>query len=333
MKKLLVAVLVGAALWSGYWFIGAQKTKSELNNWLAARADEGWQVEVSDFDLAGYPNRFDTTFEDVQLTDPETGWSWSAPFFQLMSLSYQPNHIIAVWPNTQTFATPERRIDIASQKMNASMVVAPSETLDLRRATLIMDDATFASTDGWTTGFRTLNAAIRETEGTPLSYDIAVTADQVQPGEPLRKLLDQGGTLPGIIEGLTVDVVAGFSEPLSKLTIEEARPDITSLTLNKVEGSWGELNIRLAGDLEVSSDGTPTGDIKLNARNWREMIRMAVESGALNESLASSVELGLGLFSGTSGGENSIDVTVSFRSGGMYIGPIPFGDAPKLVLR
>ena len=123
MRKLLWLVLIAAFAWSAYWFIGARTSERAMIGWLEDRRAEGWQVEYSDLSLRGYPNRFDTTLTDLVLTDPETGVSWRAPFFQIFALSYQPKHLIAVWPNEQTIATPYQTISITSEKMSASLVI------------------------------------------------------------------------------------------------------------------------------------------------------------------------------------------------------------------
>jgi hypothetical protein len=75
--------------------------ESALPGWLDARAAEGWIAEYESDAHRGFPNRFDTTITGLDLADPETGVAWSAPFFQILSLSYQPNHVIAVFPPTR----------------------------------------------------------------------------------------------------------------------------------------------------------------------------------------------------------------------------------------
>ncbi|MEM9270831.1 MAG: DUF2125 domain-containing protein, partial [Pseudomonadota bacterium] len=86
MKTLLVLVLLATALYSGYWFVGARAQEAGLNAWLEAQRAQGWVAEVEELNVAGYPNRFDTTATGLELANPKAGWAWSAPEFQILAL-------------------------------------------------------------------------------------------------------------------------------------------------------------------------------------------------------------------------------------------------------
>ncbi len=333
MRKLLWLVILAGLGWTAYWFIGAQGVQAGAASWIEERRAEGWQVEHSDLAVRGFPNRFDTTFTDLSLTDPDTGVSWQAPFFQLFALSYQPNHLIAVWPNDQVIATPFQKISINSKDMRASLVVKAQSSLELDRAQIDMSEASFASNEGWTASVDALNIAIRETEATPRSYDLYVQTNTLAPGERFRALIDQGGRLPDIIEAITLDLVIGTDRPIDRSTIEDARPNITKLTINDARGTWGELFLRAKGEMEISESGTPEGRLDLNARNWRQMLELAVDAGAISPDAARAAEFGLGLLASSSGSSESLDAPLSFSGGRTFLGPIPIGPAPKIKLR
>lgn len=333
MRKLIVVVLVAATAWAAYWVIGATASQKAIEGWLEARRNEGWQVEYSELKVRGFPNRIDTTITDIQLTDPETGLSWSAPFFQLFSLSYKPNHLIAAWPNSQSLATPFQEIDIETSKMTASLKVLPNSRLELDSATVVVEGAALTSSEGWKASADNFTAAIRRTAGKDMTYDVAAKADTVIPGDALRSMLDAGGTLPDVIEGVNFDTEIGFARALDIRVIEESRPDITALNIKDARGAWGELQLRAKGDLTVDADGFPSGEVALNARNWRDMLGLAVRAGAIPAEAASAAELGLGFLATLSGAENSLDAPLSFSNGRIFLGPIPLGTAPTLNLR
>jgi hypothetical protein len=333
IRKLIWIVAIAGLAWAGYWFVGSSASKSATEAWLEDRRTEGWQVEYSDLSVRGFPNRFDTTLTDLQLTDPETGVSWSAPFFQLFALSYKPNHIIAVWPDTQTIATPFQKIDITSSKMTASLVVKAKTSLELDRANLIVENARVTSSEGWEAGVDDLKAAIRQTDGPATSYDIASNVSTLIPSQAMRDLLDQGGTLPDRIESLALDSTLTFDAPLDRSTIERARPNITALKLNNTSGIWGELELRAKGDMTINEAGSPTGELALNARNWREMLKLAATAGAIPQEAVRTAEFALGLLAGVSGGSETLDAPLSFSKGRTYLGPIPIGPAPTIKLR
>lgn len=333
MRRLLWLVILAGLAWSAYWFVGSRGVEAAVSDWLEDRRNEGWQVEYSDLAINGFPNRFDTTITDLVLTDPDTGVSWQAPFFQIFALSYQPNHVIAVWPNTQTFATPFQKIDVSSSDMRASLVVKPGEQLELDRANVTMENARFVSSEGWQAGFNTMNAAIRETEGAVNTYDVALKADSVTPGDKFQSFVDRAGKLPKVIEGVDLDTTFAFETSIDRRTIEDRRPDITGITVNDAKGTWGELGLRAKGEMDVDSNGFPQGELDLTARNWRQMLALAVDAGALSEDSARAAEFALGLLAGVSGGAESLDAPLSFSGGKTFLGPIPIGDAPNLNLR
>lgn len=333
MRKLLIIVVVAGLAWAGYWVFGATASQKATEGWLESRRAEGWQVEYSDLSVRGFPNRFDTTITDLQLTDPETGLSWQAPFFQLFALSYQPNHLIAVWPGEQVLATPFQTVTVTSGTMKASLKVKPSSELELVQATVVIEGLGLISSQGWQASADVLNAAIRETVGKPLSYDVAVKADTVTPGDRVQDLLDAGGTLPDVIEGLRLDTEVSFERPLDIRVIEDRRPDITALNIKEARGAWGELQLRATGALEVDDAGQPSGEIAVNARKWREMLALAARAGAIPGEAVGTAELGLGLLAQLSGNENSLDAPLTFRRGRIFLGPVPIGTAPRINLR
>ena len=85
--------------------------------------------------------------------------------------------------------------------------------------------------------------------------------------------------------------------------------------------------------MAVDADGYPTGEISVRAQNWREMVEMGVNAGAIPVEARGGIERILGLVAGLSGRDTEIDAPLSCRDQRVFFGPIPVGDAPRLVLR
>ena len=97
--RIVLAIIALAALgWTGWWFLIASAKEAALNAWLAERRAAGWVADAEAVEVAGFPYRVDTTVRGLELANPEAGWAWSAPEFQFLTLAYQPNHLIAIWP-------------------------------------------------------------------------------------------------------------------------------------------------------------------------------------------------------------------------------------------
>lgn len=333
MRKLLTFIIVAATLWGGYWFIGSSAVERGLGMWLSDREAEGWIADYSSLNTSGFPNRFDTTISDLNLADPRSGIAWQAPFFQILALSYKPNHIIAVWPHDQTFATPYERIAIHSEKMQGSITFEPDTSLAIESSRIFFDDLVLTSSENWKTAVESGSFYTRQTLEIPFSHDIGLTAKNVSPSQKLLTQLDPTELLPRVFDTLNIDTTIGFTAPWNRFSVEKERPQITSVELKLIQAKWGDLNLHIAGAFTVDDQGTPDGEIAIKAENWREMLKIGVAAGFVPSAFERTIQSALELLSATSGNPKTLDVPLSFRRGYMMLGPIPLGPAPKIILR
>jgi len=335
MRFLLAVILVAATAWAGYWLLGAQAIERGLRGWLDARVAEGWVVSVDDLRTAGFPNRFDTTLDHIEMADPATGWAWQAPFFQILALSYRPSHVIAVWPDRQTLATPLQRIDIASDPMRGSMVFAGGNAFTLDRATITASDVALVSTMDWQAAMADSQLAVRRTPARAgHSYDIAFSATDLALPDGVAARLGQGAMVGDTVQRLSIDAQIAFDAPWDRRAIEERRPQPRRIDLSLARASWGGLDLRIAGALDVDDAGIPTGSITIKATNWREMLAMAQAAGVIPANLGRLVEGGLTQIARMNGNPDTLDVPLRFADGRISLGGVlPLGPAPRLVLR
>jgi len=316
--------------WFGYWFVGSNALETGLKAWLQDRQDSGWVADYSTLDVQGFPNRFDATVMDINLADPNYGWAWAAPEFQILTLSYTPNHFIAVWPHTQTISTPYEKNTLSSKDMRASFVFEPNTSLALKRATLTLQDLTIISGDGQQSAIASAVLATRQTDGVEFAHDIAFDAKGFTPSKSLKAALDPASILPAAFDTVSIRSTATFDAPWDRLAIEDVKPNLTRLDIASFGAKWGEVQLQATGSVTVDTLGYPTGSIAVRAKNWRSMIRLAVASGALDIATARSLEAGLGLIAMLSGNKNTLDVPLIFSNHIMSIGPVPIGAAPRL---
>ncbi|WP_319824738.1 DUF2125 domain-containing protein [Thalassovita sp.] len=333
MKRLLIAIIVLALGWAGYWFVASQGVKSGFAGWFQDRRDQGWVAEYADLTVAGFPNRVDTTFTGLVLADPKSGWAWEAPFFQLLTLSYRPSHIIAVWPNQQLLATPDQKIDITSAQLQASVVLDAGEALPLNRANLVAETLTLQTRDGQSTTMTALRAAIQTVEDTPNTYRFAIEAEDFAPPMAFRDLGSAADRLPRTFDALRAQVSVTFDDRWDRAAVERRRPRPTRIDLPLAEARWGDLELWLAGQADVDDLGRMNGEITIKARNWRDIIDMAVQSGRLSETLGKQMTEALGMLSRLAGNPNTLDVPLTLRKGTAWLGPVPVATLPRLVLR
>ncbi|TVQ56168.1 MAG: DUF2125 domain-containing protein [Rhodobacteraceae bacterium] len=340
-RRVIAALFVLAALWSGWWLFGATAHDRALNGWLAERRAEGWQAEAADLTTAGFPTRFDTRLTDLRLADPERGWAWAAPTFDILMQAWAPNAALVVLPPEQTLAVPGARATLRSERMEGAVrfVPGPSLALDALSAEIagLTVDATVlgggASPGGWTAEAAVLEARLaRAAPGSAPDhgYDLSLTAADVILPAPILAAIDPSGALPETFDSLVIDVRAGLDRPLDRRTAEAVTPGVTALSLRRVEARWGALELTATGRLRADAQGYAEGELRLRAVNWREILRAAVAAGALRREVAGALEAGLGLVAALSGDRDTIEAPLAFSNGNARIGPVPVGRAPRL---
>ena len=336
MLRFLTTVIVMAAVgWAGYWFIGQTGVQTGFTKWFDQRRAEGWVADFSDLNVQGFPNRFDTVITGLTLADPETGLAWDAPQFQINALSYRPNHVIAVWPDTQRLSTPLEKYSVESKDMRASVMLEGSTALTVQRTTLTAEQLVIQpEAEGGATSVQALRLAA---DHVPLknleTYRLGLAADGLAPALSWRESVDPTGRLPETFDALSVDMTVEFDKPWDRTAIEDARPQPRQIEIRLAEARWGQLELQMAGEMSVDSTGQPTGEIMIKARNWRDILELAVNAGAMPKGMADTVGDGLGLIAQMAGNPKTLDIPLGLSNGRVFLGPVPIGPAPILRLR
>lgn len=336
MRTLFFIVMAAALGWSGYWWVGSTAQKAALSGWLAQQEAQGWVAQAATVTVTGYPNRFDAILDQLDLADPYSGWAWSAPQFQILALSYQPNHIIAVWPERQTVSTPLETLDVVSDRLRGSVRFAPDTGLALQEAILEIEGMAIASTAEWTAGMTGGQLSIRRS-GPGISpdfgYEVDFRAEDVKLPEPVKAALDPTGLLPDRLTPILLRMTPVYDAPWDRAAVEGATPELTAVNIQNLSVTWGRLDLRVRGTLTVDRQGLAEGDLNVVARNWQDMLSLGVRAGWIGADFARNVERGLTLVAQVTGQTDTLDVPLTFRDGQARLGPIPIGRAPALVYR
>lgn len=333
MRKLIVLVLTLSGAYGGYWAIGQSTLERELADWFTERREEGWVAEYTSLETSGFPSLFDTRITGLELADPDSGLAWIAPTFQFVALSYQPQHYIATWPSDQVIATPEDRFAIHADTMRASLVFDPGPSFTLNRAQVDLDAFSVTDKAGRVTGIRKGHFSTNQSKTIPNAHDVTFDAADYRPDLGSLRILDPQDHLPDDIDGLKIDMTLGFDAAWDRYAVEEKRPQPTLIDLKIVKATWGELDVEIAGKLDVDAKGVPTGSITVRAQNWREILEILVNLRLVPADSKSTVERAIAILGAVSGDPNALDLTLDFADGGMSIGIVPLGRAPRLVIR
>lgn len=331
MRTLLAIVILAALGWSGWWFFQSTMRDRAMEAWLADRRAAGWVAEASDVRVRGFPNRVDTVIEKLNLSDPEAGWSWQSDGLQILSLSYKPHHVIAVLTGEQVISTPYEEVRAVSDKLRGSVIFRPTPRLELDHATFEIGNMRLTGERGWTAGIGEAILATRQAaDGTAFAHDVAFNAESVALPPELLAGLRVEDVLPAEVGPVALDATLVFDRPWDRASVEGENPTLKQVNIRNVAFTWGRLDLRGNGTLNVDAQGFAEGRIGLDARNWQEMLDVAERSGALNATVAGAIRSGVGLLARLGGNSETLSVPLDFRDGVARLGPIPIGAAPRL---
>jgi hypothetical protein len=167
----------------------------------------------------------------------------------------------------------------------------------------------------------------------PQSYSFIAQATDLRPGSIPRDALRLPDDWPLTFETFTLDGEVRFDKPWDISAIETSRPQPRAIELKLAEAKWSDLRLFFAATLDIDEHGIPTGTINIQAENWETMLDLAERSGVLPSALREQAASGLGTLARFSGDPAALDVQMNLKGGFMFVGFIPIGPAPKLVLR
>lgn len=324
MRRITGLLVLVALLWGGYWFAGSRAVKTAVSQ--AVEADP--RITAADIRVAGFPNRFDTTFSEPRWSD--AGVSWSAPFFQSFALSYKPTHLVFVWPQTQSVTLPAGTIDIAQEDLRASVVFEGLTALRLDRTSLVGDALTLSDPSGQTTRIATLRAATRATDDTGQRHQAALDLSGVTLPQTLVEAVFRANAPAAVVGQARIDTTLGFDAPLDRASFEVAPPVLTDIALTQAEIAWGPLALSAEGQVDVDTQGRPEGRLSITFDNWREWFDVLESLGVIPLETRDTWQRAAELLATTSGSPDTLTAPLTFRNGFVSFGPLPLGPAPRL---
>lgn len=329
MRALLLAILIVAALWSGYWFIGSRALERGVDQWFAAQTAQGITAERTDVAVMGFPNRFDLTVTEPRLADPRRGLSWKAPFVQVFAMTWKPWHLIAALPDRQTVGLPGQTVEVTSSRLRGSIVVTPGTDLTLERSTVEGDNIRLASDRGWAAAAARFLLATRRDAEDAASHEVFFEATSITPDQAFRMGLKPVSDLPELIDRARVDGRLAFSAPIDRFAAQ-TQPRIQRIDLREAALQWGGLSLSAKGSIAAGPQGLAEGRIDLRVAPWRDLVPVLVAAGLVTPEVAPTVERAMELLAQQGADPDVLEVPLVLGQGRMALGPIPLGPAPRM---
>lgn len=112
MKRYLVigagALALGAAVWSGLWFMGRGAVEERLDARISALEAAGWAMTAQKRKITGFPLEYDVRLETVALIEAESGVLVRLPDLDLSWAMFAPDEVRAHLPESFQVDLPVR---------------------------------------------------------------------------------------------------------------------------------------------------------------------------------------------------------------------------------
>ena len=329
MRRGLIAVLVLAVLWAGYWFGAARLVERAAEAWFKAQTGAGTLAGHDGLRVTGFPLRFALDITRPHLADTDTGTGWSAAEARIAARAWMPWRVTLDLPEQQMLDLPGQELTINSSAMTATVALLPGATLPLDWTDLSGDGVSLLSSQGWALAIAHITATTRRDLTDPLTHDLRAEARSITPDEGFRRRLAMQSTLPELIEGWRVDAALSFTAPLDR-NAAEMQPRLAALKLRDATLTWGTLILSASGDLTPDAQGFAEGRIDLRLTGWRDLVPVLVAAQLVKPEVAPTVTRALEVMA-KDGTAEVLDMPLVLSEGWMRLGPIPLGPAPMML--
>ncbi|KEO60663.1 DUF2125 domain-containing protein [Thioclava indica] len=345
MRKLIWLVVILTLGYAGYWFYGSSQIEAGAKAMLTQARQDGWG-DAKGVTMAGFPSRFDLTYEEPQLFGADGAWSWSAPYAQVFALGYAPNKVISYLPSGQKISLGDQSYTLNLADMRSSVTVGYSTTLPLENLVTVIQKPVLTPDAGTAPELSAdqLRLAItREDKAQGALPDPQNKGQLIMPGATYRlgaeavnltlppalvaKLAPKSG-LGDTVARLHLDALAGLRDPITKEAADHGVPGLMTFALSDLSLSWGGNDLSVAGNLRIDASGYPEGTLQIRSASWRNWISIAQGAGLIASDQVNLIS-GVATMLAAKDPQDALEIPLIFQNGQMSLGPIPLGPAPQ----
>ncbi len=329
----VVAVLI--VLWTVWWFVAAHRVETAFHAQADALTRQGYRVSTAPYSVKGYPYRLAVELRDVTIVAP-TGRGFTAPDLDIEANAYNPDKWVMVATKGLTLYRGHDKtgadlgtLSLTGKVLRASVSHLGQAVPDIRLQGMEVMAAPSDPAHPFVFDTATLaEAYLRPSAKDADSADFLVRwtgargrapglVGKVSPDAPLdlhvEGTINRVAAFKGVTfaNGLTAWKTGGVA---SNLIVELKRPD-TVLHLS-------------SNALSADADNHVQGKVKVELTGAAGPIAMLSSAGILSGDMAGEAEPLLDLAMGASNGPAKL--TIDFKKGKAYIGPIKVANAPTL---
>ncbi len=333
--NLAAVIVLGAALYSAYWFFAADELRRGIDRWAEDRRRAGWTVSWESVSVGGFPLSLKTTIIAPRLAVP-IRWDWRGPDFTVTAPPWNPGEIAAVFPG-------EHRIAILTGGESREFRLLAREALGrasisggrLREVSARLVETELKQVEIGPPGTMTADAVVlrlavsalqAEPSGGATGPVIGVALSGLMLPETARPALgrairtvDADFELPG---GLPHGIPGGLAR---------WRDDGGTLEIRRLRLVWGGLRFDGDGTMALDSELQPVGAMRARIGGYRATVDALARAGLVRGRDAPTVKLVLGLVARvTPGGDDTITVPITLQDRRLSVGPARLLVVPRI---
>lgn len=315
-----ICLIVLAAAWSGYWFIGARATQTAIEGWLAREASQGRNWTCQDKSVGGFPFRFELRCAGTALEThaPNVTIAAAGGPFRAVALAYQPNNIIAELDGPFMVVPKDgsNPFEITWKRLATSATINGGR---LERGSLSMEGPSVRAVGA--TGAPDLSSDLVELHIRPSpgraadgAYDIAATLNKTR--VPAIDGLIRNNEPGDISLEATVTQAAGAGMRGRDQELERWRQAGGRVSVTAFKATKGTASVEAKADLGLDDEHRPAGQIDATVAGLDQVV---------------------GAFAGPLGGlfnirtkpgaaPKGIPLTLTARNGRLMLGPLRIGN-------
>lgn len=323
----LAAAAVIAAGWSGYWVYAAGQVEKTLKVQQEGLARQGYQVRVDPYKVKGYPFRMLVELKNLTIIAP-SGRGFTFPELDVAANAYGLDKWVATAPQGLTF---HRGGDLGALAVSGSSLrasashfsnIAPNIAIEANDLSVVPSDPSKPFTFD---NAKKLEAYLRANAAASDSADVLIRltgahgqtgrfVGDFSPGKPLD--IHSEATLTKVAAFQGHDFASGL----------KAWKQSGSVAAFKSELKNGELRVFASSDrLTFDAEGRPVGKLTSEMSGTFRPLNVLAAAGLLSKENMTAAAPFLNMTLATVGDQK---LTIDFRDGGAYIGPMKVSDAP-----
>ena len=321
----LIVLLLGGSALAGTWVWASGAVQDGYETWRAERLAEGYSFQNADPEVEGFPTAVRATLRQPVVAAPQ-GWRWEGPVVTGEADVLSPFTVRITAPGTHTLRTVDgRQLRADAERAHGRVLLKPAGG-GVRSGQLTLEQVRLDGLPAGATQAEALFVALgpeRRSAEAPRELDFTLETDGLQ----LPVELDAAF-------GRTVDRLAVQGTLIGQAPREFSHADLQAwrqrggkIAVDHLELSWAPVSLKGGGTLTLDERLRPQGKLDVAVKGLAAALDRLAAAGRIDRSAVNYAKLAIAALGNRdeATGEMTVDVPLSFRSGRVYLGPVPLG--------